>query len=252
MGQFARLVRIALIILASAIRSGRANLEAVAGSHPSVVSAARDALAPLLDGGEKRLLVGIVGAPAAGKSTLASTLARDLCRAHPRHAEAAGAEYAVAVGMDGFHLANAELSRLGLSATKGAPDTFDAYGFLALLRRLRAADEPVVYAPVYSRTLHESIGSAQPVRSPVRVVVVEGNYLLLPSPPWTEVAGLLDFVFYLDTPANVRIESLLRRQRSRGLDSAAAQDWVHRSDEANALLIAATRHRANVVLSRPR
>jgi len=146
------------------------------------VAAARTALAPLLDGGDKRLLVGIAGPPAAGKSTLATTLARDLCQAFPRHGDAAGAEFAVAVGMDGFHLANSELNRLGLNSTKGAPDTFDAYGFIALLRRLKTADEPVVYAPVFSRTLNESIGSAQPVRAGVRVVVIEGNYLLVGEP----------------------------------------------------------------------
>jgi pantothenate kinase len=215
------------------------------------VAAARTALAPLLDGGDKRLLVGIAGPPAAGKSTLATTLARDLCQAFPRHGDAAGAEFAVAVGMDGFHLANSELNRLGLNSTKGAPDTFDAYGFIALLRRLKTADEPVVYAPVFSRTLNESIGSAQPVRAGVRVVVIEGNYLLLPRPPWAEVGELLDYVFYLDAPDDSRVDSLLRRQRSRGLAPAAAEDWVRRSDEANAALIAATRHRADHVLLRP-
>lgn len=215
------------------------------------MAAARTALAPLLDGGDKRLLVGIAGPPAAGKSTLATTLARDLCQAFPRHGDAAGAEFAVAVGMDGFHLANSELNRLGLNSTKGAPDTFDAYGFIALLRRLKTADEPVVYAPVFSRTLNESIGSAQPVRAGVRVVVIEGNYLLLPRPPWAEVGELLDYVFYLDAPDDSRVDSLLRRQRSRGLAPAAAEDWVRRSDEANAALIAATRHRADHVLLRP-
>jgi pantothenate kinase len=215
------------------------------------VAAARTALAPLLDGGDKRLLVGIAGPPAAGKSTLAITLARDLCQAFPRHGDAGGAEFAVAVGMDGFHLANSELNRLGLNSTKGAPDTFDAYGFIALLRRLKTADEPVVYAPVFSRTLNESIGSAQPIRAGVRAVVIEGNYLLLPRPPWAEVGELLDYVFYLDAPAGSRVDSLLRRQRSRGLAPAAAEDWVHRSDEANAALIATTRHRADHVLLRP-
>jgi pantothenate kinase len=229
----------------------------VASSHPSLVAAARAALAPLLvaassDAGTPpgsvatwpRLVVGIAGAPAAGKSTLAASLATDL-RATD------GPTAAVAIGMDGFHLANSELSRLGRAARKGAPETFDAYGFLALLRRLRAADEPVVYAPAYSRTLHESIGSAIPVFAEVRIIVVEGNYLLLPQAPWDQVPDLLDLSVYLETPTDVRLPALVRRQRSRGLDRDAARDWVSRSDEANAALIATTRDRAQVVLSRP-
>ena len=230
----------------------------MASSHPSLVAAARAAVAPFLVAGRirrpsaapgsvatwPRVIVGIAGAPAAGKSTLAASLATDL-RATD------GPTAAVAIGMDGFHLANSELSRLGRAARKGAPETFDAYGFLALLRRLRAADEPVVYAPTYSRTLHESIGSAVPVFAGVRVVVVEGNYLLLPAPPWDQVRDLLDLSVYLETPTDVRLPALVRRQRSRGLDRDAARDWVSRSDEANAALIATTRDRAHVVLSRP-
>lgn len=157
----------------------------------------------------------------------------------------------MAVGMDGFHLANSELSRLGYAGRKGAPETFDAYGFIAMLRRLRANEEPVIYAPVYSRTVHESINAAIPVPSDIRVVIVEGNYLLLPRRPWDGVRPLLDVALYLDTPAGLRVDSLIRRQRSRGLDRSAALDWVHSSDEVNAKLIATTRDRADVVLARP-
>jgi pantothenate kinase len=154
--------------------------------------------------------------------------------------------------MDGFHLANAELVRLGLAYRKGAPETFDVAGFVHLLTRLRTPhDREVVYAPEFNRTLNESIGSAIPVPASVRVVVVEGNYLLLPDEPWAPVRDLLDLALYVDAPVPTRIEALLRRQRSRGLDRDAAYDWVYRSDEANAALIASTRHRADRVLSRP-
>jgi pantothenate kinase len=211
-----------------------------------------DALAPALHavGGaldtldgrpDGRLLVGITGPPAAGKSTLATALASALV---------ADQVPAVAVGMDGFHLANAELARLGLAGRKGAPQTFDAEGFVHLLRRLRTPDRTVVYAPLFNRRINESIGSAVPVPPHVRVVVVEGNYLLLDDPPWSEVRCLLDLVFYLDAPVDTRREALLRRQLGRGLDLPAASAWVDGSDAANAQVIAATRDRADLVLRR--
>lgn len=214
-------------------------------SHPVVLAGARDALAPLLDADRRRILVGIAGPPAAGKSTLAVSLAEALRREY-------GSGTAVAVPMDGFHLANAELARLGLANRKGAPETFDAAGFVHLLTRLRAApDGEVVYAPEFNRTLNESIGSAIPVPASVRVVVVEGNYLLLPREPWAPVRDLLDLALYIEAPTSTRVDALLRRQRSRGLDRDAAHDWVYRSDETNAALIATTRDRADRILRRP-
>jgi pantothenate kinase len=202
------------------------------------------ALAHVLAGmptGAARLMVGLCGPPAAGKSTLANALARALTVYHGLSS--------VAVPMDGFHLSNAELARLGLANRKGAPQTFDAPGFVHLLRRLRAADE-LVYAPAYSRALHESIGGVIPVPPDVAVVVVEGNYLLLDEGPWRPVRELLDLVLYLDAPDLTRQESLLHRQMARGLSASAARDWVERSDEANAAVIAGTRDRADAVLSR--
>jgi pantothenate kinase len=216
----------------------------VATSHPLLIAAARDAMAPLLDSDRARILVGIAGPPAAGKSTLATSLTQAL------RAEF-GADTAVAVPMDGFHLANAELARLGLADRKGAPETFDAAGFVHLLRRLRESGTETVYAPTFNRTLNESIGSAIPVSPEVRTVVVEGNYLLVPKLPWAPVRELLDLALYVEAPDRVRVNALLRRQRARGLTRAAADDWVYRSDEANAALIAGTRPYADQVLVRP-
>src|SRR5262245_1678528 len=103
--------------------------------------------AGLVSGGARRLL-GVCGAPGAGKSTLAGALATALGRR------------AVVAPMDGFHLAQAELDRLGRADRKGAPDTFDAAGYVALLRRLRTATEPVVYAPRFHREIEEPIAGA--------------------------------------------------------------------------------------------
>ena len=205
---------------------------------PRAFAAVRDRLA---GDSTDRLLVGVAGPPAAGKSTLAAALAGMLIQ----HAVPA-----VAVGMDGFHLANLELERLGLSDRKGAPQTFDAAGFVHLLRRLRAGGPDVIYAPVFNRALNESIGSALPVPPTTRVVVVEGNYLLLDDGPWRPVRDLFDLVMYLDAPSTVRREALVRRQLGRGLGLPDARAWVHNSDEVNARIIAGTRDRADVILER--
>jgi pantothenate kinase len=192
--------------------------------------------ARLADSSRARILVGIAGPPGAGKSTLAEALA----------AELATAGTTVAVPMDGFHLSNVELERLGLADRKGAPSTFDSAGFVHLLHRLRAREE-LVYAPAYSRVVHESIGGVIPVPASVRLVVVEGNYLL----EWPRARELFDLTLYVDIDPGVRLERLLRRQREFGLSAERAHDWVHRSDEDNARVVAATRHLADVVLTAP-
>ena len=182
-----------------------------------------------------RVLVGIAGAPGAGKSTLATQIA--------------GALDAVVVPMDGFHLANAELERLRLADRKGAPDTFDAHGFVHLLERIARRDE-LVYAPIYSRVLHESIGGMIAIPTTVRMIVVEGNYLLVRSEPWGRIRGLLDLAIYLDVDDEVRVQGLIERQVAMGRDEATARAWVMGSDEANARVVAPTRAHADLVLVR--
>lgn len=184
-----------------------------------------------------RVLVGIAGPPGAGKSTFASQIVEALAPA------------AVGVPMDGFHLANAELERRGLAQRKGAPETFDALGFVHLLQRIARGDE-LVYAPAYSRVLHESIGGAIAIPTTTRVIVVEGNYLLVPTEPWARVRPLLDLAIYLDAADDLRVSGLIQRQVEMGKAEAAARDWVLRSDEANARLIAPTRAHADLVLLR--
>lgn len=191
-----------------------------------------DALAPP---GARRL-VGIAGPPGAGKSTLAGSLVAAL---GPRGA---------LVGLDGFHLANATLLRLGRRDRKGAPDTFDAAGYVALLRRIAACRAEVVYAPAYTRELEEAVAGAVAVGPEVDVVVTEGNYLLLDAPPWHELSEILAETWYLELDDAIRLERLTARHVRYGKSPAAAAAWVSRSDEANARLVAASRPRADLVI----
>ena len=195
------------------------------------------ARARVLAGGQSRRLLGITGAPGAGKSTLAERLV------------AALAPHAVLAPMDGFHLAESELARLGNHDRKGAIDTFDAGGFVALLRRLRAADEPVVYAPAFRRDLEEAVAGAIAVPAGVPLVVTEGNYLLAAGDEWSRVRSLLDEVWYLELAEEVRVERLVRRHMAFGRTGPQAQARALGSDQSNAELIAATRSRADLIVA---
>lgn len=182
------------------------------------------------------MLIGIAGEPGSGKSTLAAALA-----------EALGD--AVVAPMDGFHLSNAELRRLGLADRKGAPETFDAFGYLALLGRLRAQEEgESVYAPEYVRDVEESIGSSILVAPEVPVVISEGNYLLLEGEPWSRVAEAFDEVWFVDTPQEQRLEWLVARHVAFGKTPDAARAWATGPDEGNAALVRASRARASLVV----
>jgi len=204
-----------------------------------VTSYSFDALAAraaaLADLGPRRLL-GIVGAPGAGKSTLAA-----------RIVEAVGPA-AVLVPMDGYHLAEAELHRLGRHDRKGAIDTFDAAGYVSLLGRLAAAGPETVYAPAFHREIEEPIAGSIPVPPPVRLVVTEGNYLLVPEEPWASVRVLLDEVWYLDVDEEERLRRLVARHMAYGRTRAEATARSYGSDQANAELIATTRSRADLVV----
>ena len=179
-----------------------------------------------------RRVLGVAGAPGAGKSTLGAQVL------------AAFPDRVALVPMDGFHLAQAELERLGRAARKGAPDTFDAAGFVALLRRLRTEDG-TVYAPEYRRDLRHGITGAIPV-PPGRLVVTEGNYLLLDAAGFGPVADLLDESWFVAPDDEVRLARLIARHERFGKDPAAARAWSTGPDESNARVIAATRPRADV------
>lgn len=198
-----------------------------------------------------RKVLGIAGAPAAGKSTLAAALVGAL-----------GPSVAVAVPMDGFHLSDQTLAAMGRLEAKGAPDTFDAGGYAALLERLRTAST-VVHAPRFDRHLEESIGSAVPVDPGVPLVVTEGNYLLLDAgaaeavglhldedllAAWAAARAAIDAVWFVDLDDAVRLDRLTDRHVEHGRDAGAARARATGVDQLNADLVAATRSRADRVV----
>ena len=185
--------------------------------------------------GQRRLL-GITGAPGAGKSTLAAQLAAGL------------GEQAALVGMDGFHLADATLVAWGRRDRKGAPDTFDAAGYVALLARLRADADAVVHAPEFRREIEEPIAGAVPVPRGTPLVITEGNYLLLDDGDWAGVRPLLDEVWFVAPDDDVRRQRLVARRVGLGEDTASARAWAEGPDERNARLVSTTRGRADLVV----
>ncbi len=184
--------------------------------------------------GERRIL-GIAGPPGGGKSTVARAVVAEL------------GELARLVPMDGFHLAQAELVRLGRRDRMGAPDTFDAAGYAALLQRLHG-QEPVVYAPEFRREIEEPIAGAIAVPRGTPLIVTEGNYLLLGDGDWALVRPLLDEAWYVESDEELRLQRLIQRHIQFGKTPEYARAWVLRSDEPNAALVASTAPAADVLV----
>jgi pantothenate kinase len=187
-----------------------------------------------------RVMIGIAGSPGAGKTTLAEQLVELL-------STRLGPDQVVHVPMDGFHLADATLDRLGLRGRKGAPATFDADGFVALLGRLRANQDPVVYAPGFDRTIEQPIAGSIAVPRQARVIITEGNYLLLDG-PWARGRPLLDEVWFHRVDESVRLERLFARHVRFGKSPADATAWMASTDAPNADAVAATADRADLVI----
>jgi pantothenate kinase len=183
-----------------------------------------------------RRLLGICGPPGGGKSTLAERIVDDI------------GGRARLVKMDGFHLAQEELARLGREDRKGAIDTFDAEGYVNTLRRLRDAAEDIVYVPQFRREIEEAIAGAVAVPRDVPLIVTEGNYLLVDQGPWHAVAGLLDEVWFVTTAEETRVRWLIERHVRYGRDPDAAKAWALGTDHRNAHLVQATKARADAVI----
>ncbi len=195
-----------------------------------------EALAPLA-ASQRRSLVAIAGPPASGKSTVASA-AWEL-------AQSRGISCGL-VAMDGFHLANEVLDERGLRPRKGAPETFDLAGFDALLRRLQSEDE--VLAPIFDRELDAAISSAMVIRADQKIVLVEGNYLLLDEPGWRDLARHWTLSFFLDVDEAVLEQRSIERWLSHGFDADQARQKAQGNDLPNARRVIHNRVPADMVI----
>lgn len=190
---------------------------------------------------DKRFMLGLVGAPGSGKSTLASHLVSELNAYFEEPT-------AVMVPMDGYHLTNAILEQRNLRPLKGIPETFDAQSFVNLLAELRQTPAIEVRCPAFDRSLDEPSPAAIVVEAQRKIVVIEGNYLLLEQEPWQQIAALLDETWYLDVPTEILVPRLIERHVLGGRSPAGAREKVEGTDLPNGRLVEASRSRATRIL----
>ncbi len=188
----------------------------------------------------ERCLLGIAGAPGAGKSTISEWLLEHLLTDHPRQV--------ALVPMDGYHLAQSLLESRGLEQRKGAPDTFDGAGYVALLRRLRSETSREIFAPVFRREVNDAIAGAIAVPPETRLIITEGNYLLFDEAPWNEVASLLDETWFVELEQDERLRRLTARHLRFDNDAAMAEWRATGNDERNARLVAAGSQLSTLVI----
>jgi pantothenate kinase len=181
-----------------------------------------------------RFIVGVAGPPGAGKSTLAAQIV------------AAIGHGARVVPMDGFHYDNAVLDQLGLRACKGAPETFDAAGFLHLMRRLRAGQDAAI--PVFDRDIDLARAGADLVTAADKYLIVEGNYLLLNDAPWCDLAPLFDLTVYIDVPEAELDARLVDRWHHHGRTPEDARHWIDSNDMPNIRRVTQGSRQADIVI----
>lgn len=194
---------------------------------------------------DTRILLGIIGAPATGKSTFANDLVTQIN-------ELLESNTAIVVPMDGFHLPNAVLRKQGTWEIKGRPETFDAEGFIQLLTALHDWPDQTTRGPIFDRATDEPVADGLTVEPHHQILIMEGNYLLYDTPPWDKARGLLTEVWYLDAPPGNAVSERLRvRHANRGLNADEVEIKIASTDHPNALLIESTRQRADKILHLP-
>ncbi|MGW5240984.1 nucleoside/nucleotide kinase family protein [Monashia sp. NPDC004114] len=198
------------------------------GGSPGLSRLAERAAGLVVDG--RRVVLGVAGAPGAGKTTFVEALIAHV-------AQTRGADWVAHLPMDGFHLADVQLRRLGALSRKGAPDTFDVAGYAHLLERVHSSPDEVIYVPGFERTLEQPLAAALVVAPSAKLVVTEGNYLLLDQEPWIRARAQLDQVWYVATDDEVRVSRLIDRHVQFGKGRDDATEWVMGSDETNAALV---------------
>jgi pantothenate kinase len=184
-----------------------------------------------------RTIIGIVGKPGAGKSRLSSFLMENLPK-----------DEASLLPMDGYHLSNKILADLGRSDRKGAPDTFDSFGFSALLDRISKAKDEDIYYPVFHREFEESYAAEGVISPKTKLVITEGNYLLLDQGGWATVRSHLTESWYVGVDDDLRLERLVDRHHQFGKERQAAHDWAHGTDERNAQVVEGTKKLADFIV----
>ena len=185
-----------------------------------------------------RFIIGIVGKPGAGKSTLTSHLIENLPK-----------DSVSLVPMDGYHLSNLQLKNLGLSDRKGAFNTFDSNGYVSLLKRINTETDQDIYYPVFHREIEESYAADGVVLANTKIVLTEGNYLLFDKAGWEKVATELTEIWYININDDVRIDRLVKRHEFYGKDKESALNWATGTDEINAKIVGSTAVKADVIIN---
>jgi pantothenate kinase len=201
------------------------------------ISQVTEELKSFLNNQAGRIMVGLAGEPGSGKSTFLSNLVSELPQG-----------VAVVVPMDGFHLSNSILIERGLRHRKGSIETFDAQGYVNLLKRIREQKTFPIYAPTFSREIEEAVASSIEILPSHRIVLTEGNYILSPEKPWDQLVDIFDKTYFIELEQHTRLERLASRHKQYGRSEEEAKDWIASNDELNARLIRTTKKRADHVI----